>query len=462
MSSILTLESLRPNSNERIMDAVATAGIDVAPWARKANGELVKNPAANPNYCYEWAFGGDGLPTALCVWYDNLREVGGLISCENNLRDLALRLDAVAEDRFGDPEVASRSKTQAKRARRFDLKLQHAYRRHEEVRLILLAGTQRDLNRLGYDASEVEYRRLDDAPWTVESYDDRTGAFRLVRKADSYKLTDEKRAYEQVAGITVDQFADVFCDIDLQLSPAQREMLVGHSMAPGRTLSMERIAALGGYDYATANIEYGKLAGMIAGALQIVGLANKMHAFCELAERADEHGHAQWKMREPVVDALVRVGVAASNDTRHGLLETSLMNSEELAGEMPTTRKALIDARLGQGSYRKKMLRWWSGACALTGCAVDEVLVASHAVPWRLSSPRERLDHFNGLLLTGTFDRLFDGGLIGFASDGSLVVSPRLSVQDRALLGLTEGMKLRRTCERLIGYLDRHRTLHGL
>lgn len=127
-----------------------------------------------------------------------------------------------------------------------------------------------------------------------------------------------------------------------------------------------------------------------------------------------------------------------------------------------TTKKALVDARLGQGAYRKKMLRWWGGACPVTACKVEAAFVASHAVPWRHCSSRERLDHFNGLLLTGTLDRLFDAGLIGFADDGSLMISPQLSTNDRAALGLSEGMRLRKMNDRLVGYLARHRALHHL
>lgn len=99
MSRTLRLEALRPMLQQRIIDAVAKAGIDTDHWMRKADGSAVRHPAANPKYCYEWAFDGDKAPTALCVWQDNLDDVADVIFCENNYRDLALRLEAVAEDR---------------------------------------------------------------------------------------------------------------------------------------------------------------------------------------------------------------------------------------------------------------------------------------------------------------------------------------------------------------------------
>ena len=59
--------SIRPIRNEAIMDLVREAGVDVNPWAVKADGTAVRNPRANPNYCYNWAFGGGAEPTVLCI-----------------------------------------------------------------------------------------------------------------------------------------------------------------------------------------------------------------------------------------------------------------------------------------------------------------------------------------------------------------------------------------------------------
>lgn len=461
----MSLGSLKPSRDQRIVDAVAEAGIDVDPWARKRDGSPVQHPAANPKYCYEWAFGGGAEPTALCVWHENLRADGEIIYYADNVQEVARRLEAVAAEWHTSQEVANRSNTQAKRAWEFDRKIQHAYRTGQLVRLILLAGRQRDRTQLGIDSSEVEFRQLDAAQWRVESYEP-TGSFRIVREPFAHDVSNVDYAYEQVARVSVEKFADAFAEIDAQMTGAQREMLVGHAMAPNRTLSMESVAALGGYDgYATANLQYGRLGGMIADALGISGLANKVQAICELSEVSDDHGHAQWIIRKPVFDALVTLEIVSatpSDAESDDVLTMSLMASPDIADETPTTRKALVDARLGQGAYRRKMLRWWGGACAVTGCTVEEALVASHAVPWRGCSSRERLDHFNGLLLTGTLDRLFDAGLIGFSQDGVLVISPKLSEHDWVSLGLSDGMRLRKLTDRLTPYLERHRILHGL
>ncbi|WP_321859651.1 HNH endonuclease signature motif containing protein [Burkholderia cenocepacia] len=102
-----------------------------------------------------------------------------------------------------------------------------------------------------------------------------------------------------------------------------------------------------------------------------------------------------------------------------------------------TIREQAIEARLGQGRYRDDMLALWGNACAVTGCSVTRVVVASHAKPWADSTDGERLDPNNGLPLVATLDKLFDAGLIGFDPvTGVMRVSSTVGAHDRMLLGL--------------------------
>lgn len=459
------LQALKPTRRANIMDLVQEAGADVAPWAVTQDGIPVANPRANPSFCYDWAFGGGNEPTVLCVWHENLRSDGANVEYSDNLRKMALDLEAAATEWRSSSKIRSRAKSQAKRARAFDLKVQHAFRKGQPVRMVLLEGSQRDRSAVGIDTSAVDFRLLDARPWQVEYYDDSTGAFRIVRGIEQDLLSEDDRVYQSLSKLSSEQYADAIADIDARMTGRQREMLVGHALAPGRTLSMEKIAALGGYDsYAVANVQYGKLAGMIMDALGISGLTQNMQAICELAATEDDQGHEQWTLRGPVLEGLRLLDLVSSklDSPEMNEIDDVLSDTSDLKADTVTERKALVDARLGQGAYRKKMLRFWGGTCALTGCAVEAVLVASHAVPWKDCSSRERLDHFNGLLLTGTMDRLFDAGLIGFAQDGALLMSPKLSAADRSCLGLREGMSLRKTDDRLEVYLSRHRVRHQL
>lgn len=101
----------------------------------------------------------------------------------------------------------------------------------------------------------------------------------------------------------------------------------------------------------------------------------------------------------------------------------------------------LVDARLGQGKFRRAVELLWGESCSVSGCNVREVLRASHIKPWKHSTDPERLNGHNGLLLTADLDALFDRGLISFANDGEMLVSSRLAKCERKLLRLPRPLR---------------------
>jgi HNH endonuclease len=126
-----------------------------------------------------------------------------------------------------------------------------------------------------------------------------------------------------------------------------------------------------------------------------------------------------------------------------------------------TTRKALIDARLGQGRFRSDVGRRWGNKCAVTGCAVSEMLRASHVKPWFDCTNLERLDPSNGLLLVAHIDALFDNGLISFENDGSMLVSDRVAREERRRFRLPANLrsKLTRAEKHFLTFPRRYRFL---
>ncbi len=131
------------------------------------------------------------------------------------------------------------------------------------------------------------------------------------------------------------------------------------------------------------------------------------------------------------------------------------------AGLPETERRRLVNARLGQGGYRTRLLELWKGRCALSRCKLKETLVASHAKAWSDSSNHERLDEFNGLLLVASVDKLFDGGLIAFDDEGALLVASEVSDEDLTSMGLHRAMRLSAVHPRHVPYLASHREKHG-
>ena len=61
----------------------------------------------------------------------------------------------------------------------------------------------------------------------------------------------------------------------------------------------------------------------------------------------------------------------------------------------------------------------FGGRCCLSGLDVTELLRTSHIKPWRDSNNVERLDPYNGLLLSPAYDAAFDTGLITSSTTGA-------------------------------------------
>lgn len=122
-----------------------------------------------------------------------------------------------------------------------------------------------------------------------------------------------------------------------------------------------------------------------------------------------------------------------------------------------TEREAIVLSRIGQGLFRKKLLDKYQGRCIITGINQPRLLVASHIKPWAASNNLERLSVDNGLLLSATYDRLFDSGLITFHSSGKLYLSSSLDPENAARLHLCEGdCYALMTTNKMIQFLEYH------
>lgn len=124
-----------------------------------------------------------------------------------------------------------------------------------------------------------------------------------------------------------------------------------------------------------------------------------------------------------------------------------------------TEAERLVVQRVGQDIFRRGLLEYWDGRCAITGLAVRDLLRASHIKPWaHCESDAERLDVFNGLLLGPHLDAAFDAGFITIAEDGTVLVSDVLPADARAVLGLAQPSWVRGLQRAHERYLPWHRT----
>ena len=156
------------------------------------------------------------------------------------------------------------------------------------------------------------------------------------------------------------------------------------------------------------------------------------------------------------LDRAYRLGVS--------LPDAPLVQFQAKAGSLPRATEAerLLIQRIGQNVFRQALMAYWGGQCPLTGIADPALLRASHIVPWaECMTDAERLDVHNGLLLSALWDAAFDAGLVSFADDGAVLVSPTLGAAATAALGVEPRSALQGLTPRHRANLAWHRTRYG-
>lgn len=114
-------------------------------------------------------------------------------------------------------------------------------------------------------------------------------------------------------------------------------------------------------------------------------------------------------------------------------------------------------ARDGQGKYRERLLDQCP-YCPITMLNDERLLIASHIKPWAVCSDSEKIDPYNGFMLSPLYDKLFDRGFITFTDDKMMIISDWLSPANKKRLGLTEKyIQLLPMDEKRKKYLEFHR-----
>lgn len=99
-----------------------------------------------------------------------------------------------------------------------------------------------------------------------------------------------------------------------------------------------------------------------------------------------------------------------------------LSGTETLQGEVKIRE---VKTRVNQHVFRQMVMANYSGKCAITGIDLQELLVASHIIPWA-ANEKERLNPANGICLSSLYDKAFDKGLIGINPKYELLISREL------------------------------------
>lgn len=277
------------------------------------------------------------------------------------------------------------------------------------------------------------------------------GAF-LVKAVEAAPTISPLRG---IRPVSAGEYAQALHNIEASITENQRKMLLGHALAPQQTQSMSQLAAIADYpDFQAANSQYGKLGRKLVNALGIPPPKFLVYAMASFADDPDA-GKSRAHMYPELLDALRLLGwIPADLTTKEpdDFVDESLTSTERLQ---------LSAARIGQGQFRTALLALWKERCALTGCSLLTVLVASHIKPWAKSSNAERLDPYNGLLLSGSADRLFDQGLISFTDSGQMLVKHIITDEQLASIGLSRSQSLSQIKPAHQPYLAAHRTIYG-
>lgn len=122
-----------------------------------------------------------------------------------------------------------------------------------------------------------------------------------------------------------------------------------------------------------------------------------------------------------------------------------------------TKRAEISRAREGQGKYREQLLEQCR-FCPITMISDERLLIASHIKPWAASNDEEKIDPYNGYMLSPLFDKLFDRGFITFDEKRHIILSDFISPYTWKQINIKNGVFIKALPmdEKRIKYLQFH------
>ncbi|AWV08630.1 HNH endonuclease [Marilutibacter maris] len=175
---------------------------------------------------------------------------------------------------------------------------------------------------------------------------------------------------------------------------------------------------------------------------------------CYLAGISDALGHILLALLGVEAPPVFSPMLAVAEPNAEVLEDLHLVESDTTIPE--TQRLQLTKARIGQGLFRNRVMSL-DPRCRVTGVEDSRLLVASHIKPWRDSSNAERINGFNGIMLSPHIDALFDERLITFEDDGRMRMHPSLSKDVLERWSISPSTKVDRFGPEQAAFLSHHR-----
>lgn len=131
--------------------------------------------------------------------------------------------------------------------------------------------------------------------------------------------------------------------------------------------------------------------------------------------------------------------------------------TEKLSKKKEKEEQEIKKAREGQGKYREQLLEQCH-FCPFTMISDERLLIASHIKPWAASTALEKLDPYNGYILSPLYDKLFDRGFITFTEKRHIILSDFISPYTWKQINLKNDVFIKTLPmdDKRIKYLDFH------
>lgn len=175
---------------------------------------------------------------------------------------------------------------------------------------------------------------------------------------------------------------------------------------------------------------------------------------CYLAGISDALGHVLLALLGVEAQPAFSPKLAVAEPNTEMLEDLHRVESDTTIPE--TQRHQLTKARVGQGLFRNRVMSL-DPRCRVTGVEDSRLLVASHIKPWRDSNNAERINGFNGIMLSPHVDALFDERLITFEDDGRMRVHSSLSEDVLERWSISPSRKVDRFAPEQAAFLIHHR-----
>ena len=107
-----------------------------------------------------------------------------------------------------------------------------------------------------------------------------------------------------------------------------------------------------------------------------------------------------------------------------------ILNKRKYTPNEGLEKQRLVKTRLNQNIFRTIILATYNNKCCIIGISNQELLIASHIIPWS-KDEKNRMNPMNGLALNALHDKAFEVGLITIDADTYKIrISPSLNKKD--------------------------------